>query len=144
MYSIATCINFRINRNKLELQEGMNMGKKVLVVDDSPTELRLVTSALNGKGYNIITASDGAEAMQKAMKEHPDLIVLDVVMPGKDGFQVCRELKKSPHTKDIKIVMLTSKNQVTDRFWGMKQGADVYLTKPFKEEELADSVSRLI
>lgn len=120
------------------------MGKKVLVVDDSPTELRLVTSALNGKGYNIITASDGAEAMQKAMKEHPDLIVLDVVMPGKDGFQVCRELKKSPDTKDIKIVMLTSKNQVTDRFWGMKQGADVYLTKPFKEEELADSVSRLI
>ncbi len=144
MYFIATCINFRINRNKLELQEGMNMGKKVLVVDDSPTELRLVTSALNGKGYNIITASDGAEAMQKAMKEHPDLIVLDVVMPGKDGFQVCRELKKSPDTKDIKIVMLTSKNQVTDRFWGMKQGADVYLTKPFKEEELADSVSRLI
>ncbi|MGH7889453.1 MAG: response regulator [Thermodesulfobacteriota bacterium] len=120
------------------------MVKKVLVVDDSPTELRLVTSALNGKGYNIITASDGVEAIQKVMKERPDLIVLDVVMPVKDGFQVCRELKKSPDTKEIKIVMLTSKNQETDRFWGMKQGADVYITKPFKEKELADCVAGLI
>lgn len=98
--------------------------RKILVVDDSPTERTLILNALEGKGYQLANAVDGQEALEKAQEEHPDLILLDVILPKKNGFQVCRELKTSPATQDIKIVMVTSKTQSTDRFWGLKQGAD--------------------
>ena len=120
------------------------MAKTILVVDDSPTDLHLMTSMLDGKGYSIITAIDGEGAMEKTAKNHPDLILLDVVLPQKNGFQICRELKTSPNTKNIKIVLVTGKSQETDRLWGMKQGADAYITKPFKKEELLDTVSKFI
>ena len=116
----------------------------ILVVDDSPTETRVVASALQARGYRVITAVDGDDAISKATSENPRLIVLDVVMPKKNGFQVCRQLKTTPATQNIKILLLTSKNQESDRFWGMKQGADGYMTKPFKDDELVSSVSRLI
>lgn len=109
---------------------------KILVVDDSPTELNLTKNALAGKGFLILTAVDGEEALQKAAAERPDLILLDVILPKKNGFQVCRQLKTAEDTKGIKIVLITSKTQDSDRFWGLKQGADGYLTKPFREEEL--------
>ena len=112
----------------------------ILVVDDSPTELKIVTGALKNGGYRIVTAADGEEALLKAAQEKPDLMLLDVVLPKKNGFVVCRELKKAPETKDIKIILLTSKNQDSDRFWGMKQGADAYMTKPVAEAELLASV----
>ncbi len=112
----------------------------ILVVDDSPTELKIVTRTLQNKGYRIVTAIDGEEALLKAVNEKPNLIVLDVVLPKKNGFQVCRQLKNTADTKDIKIILLTSKSQDSDRFWGMKQGADAYVTKPFMEEELLTSV----
>jgi len=115
--------------------------KKVMVVDDSPTMRQLIAEALNGKGYHIITADDGEEALQKASKELPDLVVLDVVMPGKNGFQVCRQLKTDTATKHIKVILLTSKNQKSDQFWGLKQGADVYMTKPFEGPELLKNVA---
>ncbi|HMF14283.1 MAG TPA: response regulator, partial [Gemmataceae bacterium] len=83
----------------------------ILVVEDSPTDLKLMTAPLQEKGYRILTAVDGEEAVEKAAREHPDLIVLDIVLPKKNGFQVCRQLKTSPDTKDIKIVMLSSKTQ---------------------------------
>lgn len=117
---------------------------KVLVVDDSPTDLNLMTAPLRNKGYQIITAADGEEALEKAVSEHPQLIVLDVVLPKKNGFQVCRQLKTSPDTQDIKIIMLTSKTQDSDRFWGLKQGADDYMTKPFDDDELLDNVAKLL
>jgi DNA-binding response OmpR family regulator len=117
---------------------------KILIVDDSPTELKLVTASLTGKGYAISTATDGEEALEKAARDRPDLIVLDVVMPKKNGYQVCRQLKGSPQTGNIKILLLTSKSQESDRYWGLKQGADAYLTKPFKEEELLANVSQLL
>jgi twitching motility two-component system response regulator PilH len=116
----------------------------ILVVDDSPTELKLVTKTLSTKGYRIVTAIDGDEAVQKALVERPRLIVLDVVMPKKNGFQVCRLLKTTPDTQAIKILLLTSKNQESDRFWGMKQGADAYMSKPFSEEELLKNVKNLL
>src|SRR5262245_23086360 len=97
--------------------EGPEMGT-ILVVDDSPTALKVIVDALNGTGHRIITATDGDEAIQKALQEHPDLILLDVVMPGKNGFQVCRQLKMGVTTKDIKIILVTSKSQPSDRFWG--------------------------
>jgi twitching motility two-component system response regulator PilH len=116
----------------------------ILVVDDSPTDLRLVSGPLNAEGYKVITAVDGEEALAKASSELPRLIVLDVVLPKKNGFQVCRQLKTSPATKDIKILLLTSKSQDSDRFWGLKQGADAYMTKPFGDEELLSNVAGLL
>lgn len=116
--------------------------RTILVVDDSPTELQLTTSALRARGYRIRTASDGEDALAQIQAERPDLVVLDVVMPKKNGFQVCRDLKSSPETKDIPIILVTSKNQEVDKFWGMKQGADEYLTKPWKEEDLLSAVEK--
>ncbi len=119
------------------------MSKKILVVDDSPTDLRLMSIPLKAKGYEVSTAADGEEALVKAMQIQPSLVILDVVMPKKNGFQVCRQLKSTPETKQIKVILLSSKNQQSDRFWGLKQGADVYLTKPFLEEELLGHVNQL-
>lgn len=114
---------------------------KILVVDDSPTALMHLTNLLGSKGYHISTASDGEQALQKAAEEHPDLILLDVVMPGANGFQVCRQLKTDTTTKDIKIILVTSKSQKSDRFWGLKQGADAYITKPFEDTELLQNIA---
>ncbi len=98
--------------------------ESILVVDDSPTEMSMVMGALQGKGFHVSTAVDGEEALEKAIREHPTLIVLDIILPKKNGFQVCRQLKTTPETKDIKIIMLSSKSQDSDRFWGLKHGAD--------------------
>lgn len=114
----------------------------ILVVDDSPTQIKLATNCLQTQGYRLITAADGEEALRKASSEKPDLIVLDVILPGQNGFQICRTLKTSADTQDIPVVMLTSKNQESDRFWGMKQGADDYLTKPFVDTELLAAVAK--
>jgi twitching motility two-component system response regulator PilH len=116
----------------------------ILVVDDSPTDLRLMSDPLRAQGYRVVTASDGVEALAKVGQEQPQLIVLDVVLPKKNGFQVCRELKKDAETQNIKVLLLTSKSQESDRFWGLKQGADEYMTKPFAAEELLASVARLL
>lgn len=112
----------------------------ILVVEDSPTEMRLITALLRGKGYTILTAETGEEAIEMATKEAPKLVVLDIVLPKKNGYQVCRHLKTGASTKDIKIILLSSKNQETDKVWGIKQGADEYLEKPFKEEELLAAI----
>ena len=114
----------------------------ILVVEDSPTEMQIVRTALQNKGYEVITATNGEEGLEKARRESPSLVVLDVVLPGRNGFQVCRDLKSSPDTKNVPVILLTSKTQDSDRFWGMKQGADAYLTKPWREEELLAIVAR--
>ena len=116
----------------------------IMVVDDSPTDLTLMTSPLKEAGYQIITAVDGEEALAKAANERPALIVLDVILPKKNGFQVCRQLKTAPETEGIKVLLLTSKTQDSDRFWGLKQGADDYMTKPFEDEELVANVAKLL
>jgi twitching motility two-component system response regulator PilH len=115
----------------------------ILVVDDSPTEMKLVVAALQSKGYRVITAVDGDDDLDKATREQPRLILLDVVMPKKNGYQVCRALKTTPATQHIKVMMLTTKNQDADKFWGMKQGADAYLSKPFDSADLLTNVARL-
>lgn len=117
---------------------------KVLVVDDSPTELRMVLEALKDQGYDISTAVDGEEALEKAMEVLPQVMVLDIILPKKNGFQVCRQLKTSPETKEIKIILLSSKSQDSDRFWGLKQGADAYMTKPFDFDELRKAVDSML
>jgi CheY-like chemotaxis protein len=120
------------------------VGKKILVVDDSPMELKLMVAPLRAHNYEVITATDGKEAMEKALAEKPDLIVLDVVMPRMDGFQACRKMKASSELQHIPIIFLTSKTQKADEFWGKKQGADVYLTKPIEDSVLLDAVAQTI
>lgn len=114
----------------------------ILVVEDSPTEMQIVRTALQNKGYEVITATNGEEGLEKVRSQSPSLVVLDVVLPGRNGFQVCRDLKSSPDTKNVPVILLTSKTQESDRFWGMKQGADAYLTKPWREEELLALIAR--
>lgn len=116
----------------------------ILVVDDSPTDLKLMAAPLRDKGYRVITAVDGEEALNKAVSERPRVVVLDIILPKMNGFQVCRQLKTAPDTKDIRILMLTSKTQDSDRFWGLKQGADEYMTKPFEDGELIANVAKLV
>ena len=117
-------------------------GNTVLVVDDSPSDLLAMATALRSKGYQVITAADGEEALRKAVAERPRLVVLDVIMPKQNGFQVCRQLKNTPETKEARIILVTSKSGESDRFWGLKQGADEYVTKPFSDEALLAAVAR--
>ncbi len=118
------------------------VSKKILVVDDSPVQLKMTIAALQGQPYEILTAMDGEEALQKVHSDIPDLVVLDVVMPKMDGFQVCRKMKASPEMQHIPVIMLSSKNQKVDAFWGKKQGADMYLTKPFEQANLLDAITK--
>lgn len=117
------------------------MAKKLLIVDDSPTELKLITDVFSSPDYTVVTATDGEEGVEKAKAEHPDLIILDVVMPKMNGFQACRTIKSMPDLEKTPIILLTSKNQKSDEFWGKRQGADVYLTKPFNTDELLQAVN---
>jgi twitching motility two-component system response regulator PilH len=117
---------------------------KILVVDDSPTARAFMVDTLAGTGHLILTAVDGEEALRKASTERPDLILLDVVMPGKNGFHVCRQLKAEATTQGIKIILVTSKNQQSDRMWGLKQGADAYLAKPFDTAELLVTIAKCL
>jgi DNA-binding response OmpR family regulator len=120
------------------------MAKTILMVEDSPTELKHMVAVLSSRGYTIVTAADGDEALAKAASTRPDVVLLDVILPKTNGFQVCRQLKHSPATKDIKVLLVTSKTQESDRFWGMKQGADGYLTKPYQADELTNMVERYL
>ena len=119
-------------------------GQKVLVVDDSWTELTMIATPLRNSGFEVVTAVDGDEAVEKVFKERPQCIVLDVVLPKQSGFQLCRKLKSSELSRHIPIILLTSKNTPLDRYWGLRQGADLYMTKPFNEEELVANVRRLL
>lgn len=117
---------------------------KILIADDSLAELQILSAALQPTGHTIVTAMDGEAAEDKVKSDKIDLIILDVIMPKKNGFQVCRDLKTDEHYKNIPIIMVTSKTQESDKFWGMKQGADEYLTKPFKPEDLLKAVKKYI
>jgi two-component system, chemotaxis family, response regulator PixH len=118
--------------------------KTILVVDDTPSELELMTRFLKESGFSVIVATDAKEAMTKAADFKPDVVVTDVVMPGMSGFELCRTLKKNEATQNTPIVVCTSKNQDLDRLWGMKQGADVYITKPFTQDDLVKAVNSVI
>lgn len=120
------------------------MLKKILIVDDSQAESRLMQSFLQGAGYSAVSLSDPLRIEQTVASERPNLILLDVVMPGRNGFQACRELKLSQEFGGIPIVLVSSKNGESDKFWGMQQGADGYVIKPFTGEQLVGEVQRVI
>ena len=117
---------------------------KILIADDSLAELQIFQQALSPTGHAIVTVMDGEAAEEKIRTEKIDLIILDVIMPKKNGFQVCRDIKNNDQFKNIPVIMVTSKVQESDKFWGMKQGADEYLTKPFKPEDLLKVVKKYI
>ncbi|MGH2509721.1 MAG: response regulator transcription factor, partial [Ktedonobacteraceae bacterium] len=119
-------------------------GQKVLVVDDSWTELTMIAAPLRNHGFDVVTAVDGDEAFEKVFSEHPQCIVLDVVLPKQNGFQLCRKLKSLDASKHIPIILLTSKHTPLDRSWGLRQGADMFMTKPFNDDELVENVRRLV
>ena len=112
----------------------------VLVVDDSPTEQHVLTQVLEKNGFETMVASDGEEAINLASSSQPDLILMDVVMPGMNGFQATRQLSRNPDTSAIPVVMVTSKDQETDRIWGLRQGAVDYLMKPVKQDDLLEAI----
>src|SRR5688572_16258892 len=103
----------------------------ILIVEDSLTILQMATDALEGAGYRVLQASNGEDALQIAADQQPHVILLDVILPKMNGYQVCRQIKSAPETAHIPVVMITSKTKDSDRFWGMEQGADNYITKPF-------------
>ncbi|HUW51721.1 MAG TPA: response regulator [Sulfuricella sp.] len=116
---------------------------KIMVVDDSPTERYFLGEMLSKHGYQVIVAESGEEAVVKARQEKPDLIIMDVVMPGLNGFQATRAIFGDEDTKGIPIVMCTTKGQETDKVWGMRQGARDYIVKPVKQDELLKRIAAL-
>jgi twitching motility two-component system response regulator PilH len=109
---------------------------KILVVDDSKTELYHLSELLGKRGYQVRTAENGEEAMRRLAEDKPDLILMDVVMPGQNGFQLTRAITRDPRFAGIPVIMCTSKNQETDKVWGMRQGARDYIVKPVASDEL--------
>jgi twitching motility two-component system response regulator PilH len=110
--------------------------QKILLVDDSKTELHVLSELLTKKGYKVRTAENGEEALKRLQEEKPDLILMDVVMPGQNGFQLTRAITRDPEFSNVPVIICTSKNQETDRVWGMRQGARDYVVKPVNPEEL--------
>jgi twitching motility two-component system response regulator PilH len=117
--------------------------QKVLVVDDSKTELMALSEMLQKQGLQVRTAENGEEALKRLAEDKPDLILMDVVMPGQNGFQLTRAISRDPLYADVPIIMCTSKNQETDRVWGMRQGAKGYITKPVDAAELQAKIAAL-
>jgi len=114
---------------------------RILIAEDEPDIRELVAFTLRFAGHEVTSASNGEEAVQMASKLIPDLILMDVVMPGQNGFQLTRALSKDPVTQNIPIIMCTSKNQQTDRIWGLRQGARDYVVKPVKADELLEKIA---
>ena len=117
---------------------------RVLIVDDSPTELMKLRTALETEGFQVTEANSGDDAIAKAKAQRPDIIVMDVVMPGMNGFQATRTLTRDPDTKDVPIVVCSSKSQETDKLWAKRQGASDYVVKPVKPDELVGKIRALL
>lgn len=116
----------------------------VLVVDDSITQRQLISNALEDIGLSVLIATDGVEALEQIEITQPDMVVLDIVMPRMNGYEVCRIIKANPQTQNLPVVICSSKSEEFDRYWGMKQGADAYLAKPVQPRELLVVVRQLL
>ncbi|MBD2346372.1 response regulator transcription factor [Anabaena subtropica] len=116
----------------------------VLIVEDSLAQREMITDLLKASGLTVTHATDGLEALEAIKVEPPDLVVLDIVMPKMNGYEVCRRLKSDPKTQNVPVVMCSSKGEEFDRYWGMKQGADAYIAKPFQPTELVGTVKQLL
>ena len=116
---------------------------RILIVDDSPSQLLGIQRIVEKLGHESLTAEDGAAGVEVAKRELPDMVLMDVVMPNLNGFQATRTLSRDTNTRHIPVILVTTKDQDTDRMWGLRQGAKAYLTKPFSEDELAEVIERI-
>ena len=116
----------------------------ILIIDDSPTELHVFKSMLLNNDIEVSVASNGEEGIEKAIETKPDCILMDVVMPGKNGFQATRDLSRNPATSTIPVIIITTKDQETDKIWGMRQGARDYIVKPADEQDLIDRINKVL
>ncbi len=116
----------------------------ILIVDDSPTELHVLTTMLEKHGFSVSSANNGEDGVEMAKADKPDLILMDVVMPGMNGFQAARQISSDPDTSNIPIVIVSTKDQETDKMWGLRQGAKGYVTKPAQEKELISMINSLL
>jgi len=117
--------------------------RKILIADDSPSDRHYLSEVLFKRGYQCITAESGAEAVAKSKTEHPDLILMDVIMPGTNGYEATRAITRDEATRNIPVIICTGKNQSTDRLWGLRQGAKDYLTKPIDVDALIEKIHAL-
>ncbi|MBD2652588.1 MULTISPECIES: response regulator transcription factor [Synechocystis] len=116
----------------------------VLLVEDSSSQREMISGILKDHGWQVTIACDGVEALEKLQSFSPDLVVLDIVMPRMNGYEVCRRIKSDPKTKNVPVIMCSSKGEEFDRFWGMRQGADAYIAKPFQPMELVGTIKQLL
>ena len=131
-------------RSEAERKAGpMSSIRKILIVDDSPTERHVLQDMLTKAGYEVLATDNGEDAIAKARSSKPDLILMDVVMPGLNGFQATRAISRDPETRSIPVIMCTSKSQETDKIWGLRQGARDYVVKPVVRDELLAKISSL-
>lgn len=117
--------------------------KTILIVDDTRTQIEIIASTLRQAGYNTLEAQSSEDAREQMQQQKPDAIVLDVVLPGMSGFELCRELKQNVQTQNIPIILCSTKGGEMDKFWGMKQGAAAYIVKPIDAEELLRAVKNI-
>jgi twitching motility two-component system response regulator PilH len=117
---------------------------RVLIVDDSPTEIKKISQILSRSGYQVLTAETGEEGIEMVKRESPDVVLMDIVMPGLNGFQATRQLSRDPETQSIPVIIVTTKDQETDRLWGQRQGAKGYLTKPVNDKVLIDTIKSVL
>ncbi len=122
----------------------MKNKKRILIVDDEQDLVDTMEMALEASGYEVLSALDGEEGLRKATTENPDLVILDLMMPKMNGYQVSWELKNNEDTKHLKIIMVTAKTQESDKFWGYETGADDYITKPFQMSELVKKIAKFL
>ena len=120
------------------------MANNIFIADDESGFVATLKSRLEFEGFEVTSAPDGRAALEMIRKALPDLILLDIMMPAVNGYQVCRELKEDPATSPIPILMVTAKSQESDRFWGMEAGADAYITKPFEMDDLIGKIRELL
>ena len=116
----------------------------ILIIDDSPTELHLFQNMLEKNGFDTVVADSGEEGLKQAKISKPDCILMDVVMPGMNGFQATRKLSQDPITANIPVIIITTKNQETDKIWGMRQGAVEYVVKPVAEKQLVGTINKVM
>lgn len=136
MPKVSHWINNKLNRG--------NTMTKILIVDDSPTEIHKLKTILARHGHDVLVADSGESGVNIARQELPDVVLMDIVMPGMNGFQATRQLTKGKETSHIPVIIVTTKDQETDRMWGTRQGARAYLTKPVSEKQLLSAIDQVM
>jgi twitching motility two-component system response regulator PilH len=116
----------------------------ILIIDDSPTDVRVFTTLLERAGHRVDACSNAEDGIERVRVAHPDLVIMDVIMPGMNGFQATRTLTRDPETAAVPVVIITTKSMETDRVWGLRQGAKAFITKPVNERELLDCINQLL